>query len=207
MKNPKISSAVSKLCMTKHFWAVPAMSANYVASDEHETFATDLHQHHTRRNGRDPEDWNIACDYAINQILIDEWFVLPDGALFDPQYRGMSAEKIYDLLPKRLGTPEPQKWGKVLDGGDNSTQDLGKLMTAAKAGKAAGTLPGWVEEFVGTMTTAKVDWREQLQEFLRRGVNRTSTWTKPNKRYAAHGMFLPGSKREGLQKIQRTRRY
>src|SRR6201982_2845036 len=26
-------------------------------------------QHQTRRNGRDPRRWNMACDYAINSIL------------------------------------------------------------------------------------------------------------------------------------------
>ncbi len=39
--------------------------------------------HHTRRDGRDPKRWNIACDHAINPLLAEAGFELPDGALLD----------------------------------------------------------------------------------------------------------------------------
>lgn len=55
--------------------------------------------HHTRRNGREPVKWNMACDYAINPVVLDAGLTLPEGALIDRQYSGMSAEKIYDLMP------------------------------------------------------------------------------------------------------------
>jgi predicted metal-dependent peptidase len=56
--------------------------------------------HHTRREGRDPRRWNIACDHAINPLLAEAGFDLPDGALTDPAYAGLSAEDIYDRLPE-----------------------------------------------------------------------------------------------------------
>src|SRR5215471_11254465 len=34
----------------------------------------DARRHHTRRGTRDPQKWNIACDYAINSDLIAEGF-------------------------------------------------------------------------------------------------------------------------------------
>ena len=55
-------------------------------------------QHHTRRGDRDPRLWNDAADYAINPILTEAGFVLPGGALTSFQYRGMTAEQIYDDL-------------------------------------------------------------------------------------------------------------
>src|SRR5262245_29024368 len=39
--------------------------------------------HPWRRDARDPEGWNVACDYAINGILRDAKFKLPKGALLD----------------------------------------------------------------------------------------------------------------------------
>jgi len=54
-------------------------------------------QHHTRRSKRDPRRWNEACDYAINPLLLDAGLHLPDDALVDPRFRGMSAEQIYNL--------------------------------------------------------------------------------------------------------------
>ena len=56
--------------------------------------------HHTRRDGRDLRRWNIACDYAINPLLAEAGFELPEGALLDPAYSGMSAEAIYARLPQ-----------------------------------------------------------------------------------------------------------
>ncbi len=55
-------------------------------------------QHHTRRGDRNLARWNIACDYAINPILIDAGLTLPKDVLIDNRFRGMSAERIYNLI-------------------------------------------------------------------------------------------------------------
>ena len=63
----------------------------------HEVMHPALH-HHVRRSGRDPKRWNMACDYAINPLLVDAGLNLPEGVLLDNRFRGMSAEQIYNLL-------------------------------------------------------------------------------------------------------------
>jgi predicted metal-dependent peptidase len=76
-------------------------------------------QHHTRRGDRDPGLWNDAADYAINPILTEAGFTLPGNVLNDPQYRGMTAEQIYDALNQpRSGGDEEEK-----DQDDNQTGD------------------------------------------------------------------------------------
>jgi predicted metal-dependent peptidase len=55
-------------------------------------------QHHTRRGNRSPRRWNEACDYAINPLVVDAGLVLPKGVLLEERFRGMSAERIYNLL-------------------------------------------------------------------------------------------------------------
>jgi predicted metal-dependent peptidase len=40
-------------------------------------------QHHTRRSGRNPRRWNMACDYAINPMLLDAGLTLPKDVLLD----------------------------------------------------------------------------------------------------------------------------
>jgi predicted metal-dependent peptidase len=55
-------------------------------------------QHHTRRGDRDRARWNMACDYAINPILLDAGLTLPKDVLIDNRFRGMSAERIYNLI-------------------------------------------------------------------------------------------------------------
>jgi predicted metal-dependent peptidase len=55
-------------------------------------------QHHTRRGDRSPTRWNMACDFAINPILLDAGLTLPKDVLIDNRFRGMSAERIYNLI-------------------------------------------------------------------------------------------------------------
>ena len=61
--------------------------------------------HGKRRENRDPQGWNIACDYAINPLLQGEtgfeWPVCEDGSragLYDARFEGMRAEDIYQQL-------------------------------------------------------------------------------------------------------------
>lgn len=63
----------------------------------HEVMHPALH-HHLRRSGRDPKRWNVACDYAINPLLLDAGLKLPEGVLLENRFRGMSGEQIYNLL-------------------------------------------------------------------------------------------------------------
>jgi predicted metal-dependent peptidase len=64
-----------------------------------------LNSHHERRGNRDPRKWNIACDYAINPLLMDEsGLEFPKDSrgqmegLYEEKFAGMRAEDIYDLL-------------------------------------------------------------------------------------------------------------
>lgn len=65
--------------------------------------------HPWRRAGRDPKRWNVACDFAINPLVIDSGFVLPEGALLDDQWRGHASEWIFDRLPQDQQGGQPQQ--------------------------------------------------------------------------------------------------
>lgn len=57
-------------------------------------------RHESRRRGRDPHLWNVACDYVINGWLIEMGLgAIPSfGGLHDPELNGLSADSIYDRL-------------------------------------------------------------------------------------------------------------
>jgi hypothetical protein len=78
-------------------------SAELIGTLAHETMHPAL-QHHTRRGGREPQRWNMACDYAINPLLVDAGLMLPKNVLLDDCFRGMSAERIYNLLEEEEGS-------------------------------------------------------------------------------------------------------
>jgi predicted metal-dependent peptidase len=54
--------------------------------------------HFIRREHRVKHRWDLACDYAINPILLAEGLTPPPGILHLKQYEGMSAEEIYPLI-------------------------------------------------------------------------------------------------------------
>lgn len=64
--------------------------------------------HCWRRGKRDAKDWNKACDYAINPIVLEAGHLLPEGLLVREEFRGKSAEQIYELIHQsRLVAPGP----------------------------------------------------------------------------------------------------
>jgi predicted metal-dependent peptidase len=70
----------------------------------HETLHN-VFDHLTRRLDRDPKFFNYACDFAVNQILIDERIgekIDQVKICYDSKYRGKSSEEIYDDLMKNV---------------------------------------------------------------------------------------------------------
>lgn len=55
--------------------------------------------HFARRQHRVRTRWDRACDHAVNLLLRDDGLVLPDDAVADPAFAGLSAEQIYPLIP------------------------------------------------------------------------------------------------------------
>lgn len=82
--------------------------------------------HHVRRKGRDEQLWNRACDYAINIVLLEAAFALPEGFAHDPSFAGMSVDDIY----KRLAQLEDEKSSRGRTGGPG---DASPLLGAAAA--------------------------------------------------------------------------
>jgi len=118
-----------------HFW-----NPTFVAElSDDELFGVQMHEnehdarhHSTRRCGRDPLEWNICCDYAINIDLVDDGVKLPKGALIDPKYRGMSAEDIFRSREldreraKKQPQPEPEEQDEDGDAPDQADTNPGQ---------------------------------------------------------------------------------
>ena len=74
-----------------------------------------VYDHFGRRGERDPQLWNIANDYCVNQDLKEHnvgEFITSVPCLYDKKYRGMSSEEVYDSLYENA---EKIDIGKLLD--------------------------------------------------------------------------------------------
>lgn len=64
-----------------------------------------VYDHIGRRIDRDPQMWNVACDYAVNADLKEHKvgeFITTVDCLYDRKYAGKSSEEIYDDLMKNV---------------------------------------------------------------------------------------------------------
>jgi predicted metal-dependent peptidase len=57
--------------------------------------------HFARRQHRHKLHWDMACDYAINPLLMSDGLKAPPGSLYMPQFKGMTAEEIYPCLDEK----------------------------------------------------------------------------------------------------------
>lgn len=158
--------------------------------------------HPWRRDAREPFRWNVACDMVINETLVQVGFKLPKGCVVCPaEFRGKSAEWIYERLPKELkcniscgevrDAESGPKDSKGNSTGPNEESWKRLVQQAANVAKAQGKLPATLERFAANAVRPKVDWRAQLRRWFQERQATDFTWTRPNKRYMASGMYLP----------------
>ncbi len=58
--------------------------------------------HFARRGNRVKHKWDLACDFAINPLLVKEGFRPPINVPIFQQYSGMIAEEIYSMIDDNL---------------------------------------------------------------------------------------------------------
>ncbi len=144
---------------------------------------------HLRQGNKDPEVWNMATDYAINLLVKDEGYTLPQGGLYDEKYRDWAAEKIYrhlidnpDQQPKgdgwNVGAVSPAgSLGKDGKKGNNPPMTQGEIeaevskmksqiQAAAMAGRKAGQSSANIDRLIEEICAPKADWKEILQRFI-----------------------------------------
>jgi len=54
--------------------------------------------HFSRRQHRNKFRWDLACDHAINPLLLNEGLTPPPGVWIDDGFEGMTAEEIYPYI-------------------------------------------------------------------------------------------------------------
>ena len=80
--------------------------------------------HFSRREHRDHKRWDIACDLAINPMLIREGMTAVPGALYDIGFEGMMAEEIYPNIKEDTEeeTHDEHLYGNNPDNRNDSSQ-------------------------------------------------------------------------------------
>lgn len=204
-------------------WVLGLPAAKRLGTMGHEVLHCAM-GHHTQGHDLDPMRRNIAMDLAINPILLEAGFQLPDDGCVPGQpgpYKdlppGLSWREYYDLLPDKKGgdedgddegkgSPDPGGCGTTKKPGDGSQADCktslekwkNHVTQAQTLAERRGRLPGGLGRAITDALAPKVDWREVLREFVSAHSRNDYSWRPPNKRYVAAGLYLPSTRSEEL---------
>ena len=180
-----------------------------------------VNKHFARRCDRPTAAWNVACDLAINHLLIDAGFQLPDCGVFPGQepYQnmppGLAAEEYFALLPESAesGGSDPGRCGGVMEPTNDQRQPADDatirqiesevnvaIAAAHQAAKRRGDLPGALERMIGDLLAPVVDWKQQLRDFMA-PANQDFSWKQPARRHIHRGLFLPACRNQQLGDI------
>lgn len=177
--------------------------------------------HGERRQNRQPRRWNIACDHAINLMLLEQGFRLPADGMADASYAGLSAEQIYEQLPEEDDASSRRSpHGGDVDCESGLVPEIGvdlvspdhpsvrplrtadapdiermreiRAELAAEIGtKLQGSAAGAFQRELGALQQSRIDWRALLRVWLTDRLK--SDWSSfPfSKKHLHRGLFLP----------------
>lgn len=169
--------------------------------------------HTYRRGGRQPRRWNMAADYVVNYLLIEERIgQMPKRGRHDPAIYAAgqgTSEGIYDILPEQN---EAAGLDGLLDNCEDSDGDPAeiaqqqaewkvKLVQAAQSARMMGRLSAGMQRLVDEILRPVVDWREVLQRFLTKARTDQRSFARFNRRFLPQGLYLPSVSGEAMGEL------
>ena len=179
-------------------------------------------RHFARMQNRDRKLWNMATDYAVNLLVTEAGLCLPQEALLDHNYKGMTAEAIYESLRSATGSGQGQSGNTGGSGNKDDNWNFGevvpqsgqspgmkdadqkwlrRLHEAANAARLAGRLPLGIEELVKGELKPKVPWRDLLRKWVAQNTVSDFSWSRPNRKLLSADVYLPSTKKEGTSVV------
>ena len=153
--------------------------------------------HFARRSHRLRRRWDVACDHAVNLLLIDEGLRPPAGALANPDFRGLSAEEIYPLIPpdpvertldrhlfaeSGADIPLPASSVDAEERAELAQRWQSRTVAAVQQARRAGRLAeSWLRR-VDAMIQPQLPWRALLARYLMNSARDDYSFQRPPRR-------------------------
>jgi predicted metal-dependent peptidase len=176
----------------------------------HECFHKML-QHFARLGGRNLQKANYAQDACINDILNTSGVgKQPEGCVHIPGSKDKTWEEVYASLPESPSNGKQYMEGDgigedIMPGGENMTQAEKseieaamkvEMAQAAQAARTQGKMPAALQRFVDSVLYSPVPWYDVLRRYMDTMSVNDYSWSKPNRRYAGQGIYLPSMQSE-----------
>jgi predicted metal-dependent peptidase len=175
-------------------------------------------KHHLRENNRDHKIFNQAGDYAANSFLKSYGIELLPDCLYNSDFEGMNAEKIYSVIyqnqkQNQAGNNSQDKsngnYGDFEQDKTETAEEIKQaedkidqeIIQAVQIGKLAGNENGFLKQFAEGIKTSKENWREKLLNYFDSFDKSDYSWVIQNNRYLSSGFYLPGLKNKVIKNI------
>ncbi len=242
----KISQAKAKLLVDYPYFGTIASKLELVVNDEIQSFRSDgvkleyspdffdelelsemefvfangaMHAslaHESRQNNRSGWLWQLATDYAINDMLVENGMDRPWQAHYSKRFCGLYAEEIYAELKHDILRDELEYEADDIDDVRNTSDDADTKeenqqkreqitqdtllqeqlfeefsKSILEIEKKKGELPNSLERFFKIDRCGKIDWRDALQAAIDKFHKDDYTLLPPNKKFLHMGLYLP----------------
>ena len=180
-----------------------------------------VYDHMGRRGDRDPQLWNMAGDYLINDMLLENNVgkkITKVDILWDPKFRGMTSDEIYkDLFDNAVkiemtldmhldGTGEEGEGnGKGSDGKSGSSgvkidpemakkirDEVKEAILQSAQAAGAGNVPSGIKRLIQQFTAPKMRWQDLLRIQLESSLKNNYSFMRPSRKGWHTGAVLPG---------------
>ena len=173
-----------------------------------------MHQalfHSERGEGKVGSVWRLASDYAINDLLVENGFMLPPMANYSSRFERLYAEEIYTTLLIELdlsendNDPVDEQQTKEFEEQEIPeeliTQEEYELLLEQLNIKLEkhGDLPKGIERFVERKTQPKIAWRDELYRYVNSHAKSDYRMFPPSKKHLYRGVALPSIYGEELK--------
>ena len=155
--------------------------------------------HSDRGQGKIKSIWEVASEYAISSLLLENGFVMHPMAKFSQEYNGLYTEEIYHLLlndynipkqeeqePNDKATIEDSEYELILE------QIIQKIESQDK-------LPAGLERLIKSAKPSKISWRDLLYRYINAHAKIDYKMFPSNKKHLYRGVALPSINSEELK--------
>lgn len=181
-----------------------------------------VYNHMGRRGDRDPMIWNMAIDFCVNDMLIENNVgrrITKVPILWDIKYRGMIGEEVYDELMKNAvtfqytldmhmdgsGEEGDEENGKGSDGKSKSSSikideesmkkirdEMKEAVLQSSQAAGAGNTPYGIKRLIQQFTAPKMRWQDIIQIQLESSLKNNYSFMRPSRKNWHTGAILPG---------------
>lgn len=168
-----------------------------------------------------PQLANMAADYVVNFAIHDadpqsNIAKKPQLALFDTRFAGMSTKQVYDILKQENENGggggggggeghDEHDWAGAEELSEDEVKEVKRQIDQAlRQGEIIrGKMEGNRNRAIDGLLEPKVDWREQLREFVNATCRNKdkSSWRRPSRRFIGQDIYMPSMIGEAIGKI------